>query len=165
MNNIILIGMMGSGKTTIGPILASRLGYRFIDMDALIESMQGMTIQRIFDMYGEAHFRKLEMDLTSRLSSVNSAVISTGGGIVTNAQNTLELRTLGKVIYLKASIEQLEANLGGNFDNRPMLQKHSLHAILNVRQGLYEAAANVVVEIDGKTSDALAEEIIDAISM
>lgn len=164
MNNVILIGMMGSGKTTIGPELASRLGFRFIDMDALIESMQGITIQRIFDMYGEAHFRKLELDLTSKLSSVTSAVISTGGGIVTNAQNTLELRKLGKVVYLKASIEQLEANLNGNFDNRPMLQKHSLHAILKVRQSLYETAANLIIDVDGKTSETLVEEIIIALS-
>lgn len=164
MNNVILIGMMGSGKTTIGPELASRLGFRFIDMDALIESMQGITIQRIFDMYGEAHFRKLELDLTSKLSSVTSAVISTGGGIVTNAQNTLELRKLGKVVYLKASIEQLEANLNGNFDNRPMLQKHSLHAILKVRQSLYESAANLIIDVDGKSSEILVEEIIIALS-
>lgn len=164
MNNVILIGMMGSGKTTIGPKLASRLGFRFVDMDALIESMQGITVQRIFDMYGEAHFRKLEMDLTSKLANVTSTVISTGGGIVTNAQNTIELRKLGKVVYLKASIEQLEANLGGNFDNRPMLQKHSLHAILKVRQSLYESAANLIIDVDGKSSEALVEEIIIALS-
>lgn len=164
MNNVILIGMMGSGKTTIGPKLASRLGFRFIDMDALIESMQGITIQRIFDMYGEAHFRKLELDLTSKLSNLTSAVISTGGGIVTNAQNTIELKKMGKVVYLKASIEQLETNLGGNFDNRPMLQNHSLHAILKVRQSLYEAAANVIIDVDGKSSESLVEEIILALS-
>lgn len=164
MNNVILIGMMGSGKTTIGPKLASRLGFRFVDMDALIESMQGITVQRIFDMYGEAHFRKLEVDLTSKLANVTSTVISTGGGIVTNAQNTIELRKLGKVVYLKASIEQLEANLGGNFDNRPMLQKHSLHAILKVRQSLYESAANLIIDVDGKSSEALVEEIIIALS-
>lgn len=164
MNNVILIGMMGSGKTTIGPKLASRLGYRFIDMDALIESMQGITIQRIFDMYGEAHFRKLEQDLTSKLSSVTSAVISTGGGIITDVQNTIELKKMGKVVYLKASIEQLEANLGGDFENRPMLQKHSLNAILKVRQSLYESAANLIIDVDGKSSEALVEEIIIALS-
>lgn len=160
MNNIILVGMMGSGKSTIGKILAEKLNYRFIDMDQMIEQMQGLEITKIFDLYGEAKFRALETDLLYKLSEINHAIISTGGGIVLNPVNTIQLKKMGKIVYLEGNLEQLMANLEGETDHRPMLKSNSLDTILRVRSGLYTSTAHQIVSINGQKKEAIVEQII-----
>ena len=160
MNNIILVGMMGSGKSTIGKILAEKLNYKFIDMDQMIEQMQGLEISKIFDLYGEAKFRELETDLIYKLSEINGSVISTGGGIVLNPVNTIQLKKMGKIVYLEGRLEQLMANLEGETDHRPMLKSNSLDTILRVRSGLYTSTAQYIVSIDGQKKEAIVNQII-----
>ena len=162
--NIILIGMMGSGKSSVAKVIAQRMQLKLVDTDAMIEEMQGLSISKIFDLYGEKHFRDLEMNLIERLRSVEDAVISTGGGIVTNPLNTIILKELGQVIYLKGSLKQLSSNLEGQTLNRPMLKDHTLDVLIKVREPLYSSTAHFVVNIDDKTDVEVAEEIMDKIN-
>lgn len=160
MNNLILIGMMGSGKSTIGRAICEQTGWKHLDTDKMIEEMQGMTIREIFDRYGERHFRSLEAKLIDQLKSVESTVISTGGGIILNPLNTMVLKDMGIIVYLKASPETLIANLEGHTESRPLLDHQSIDVIYRVRNPLYTNSAELVIDIDKLDN----QEIIDLIS-
>lgn len=105
MKNIVLVGFMGTGKTSTGKVLAQRLGKAFIDMDSRIEEEQGMTIPKIFETEGEAHFRRLEKELVRKLSERANAVISTGGGTIKDPENVALLKESGIIVCLTASPE------------------------------------------------------------
>ena len=105
MKNIVLVGFMGTGKTSTGKVLAQRLGKAFIDMDSRIEEEQGMTIPKIFETEGEAHFRRLEKELVRKLSERANAVISTGGGTIKDPENVALLKKSGLIVCLTASPE------------------------------------------------------------
>ncbi|MBE0449602.1 MAG: shikimate kinase [Clostridia bacterium] len=160
MNNLILIGMMGAGKSTIGREISEKLGWKHLDTDKMIEEMQGMTIREIFDRYGESHFRSLESKLVEQLKSVKDAVISTGGGIILNHLNTMTLREVGLIVYLKAMPETLSANLDGYTKSRPLLDHQNIDVIYRVRNPLYTNSAELVIDIDSLDN----QEIIDLIS-
>ncbi len=157
--NIILIGMMGSGKTTLGKWLSTALNLKFIDTDHIIEEMQGQSIRQIFDRHGVAHFRQLEAALIEKLSGVNDSVLATGGGIILNPNNNIALRQLGTVIYLRGSTDQLVRNVSLESDSRPLLNLHNLETILMVREKLYEGTAHYVVDIDHKSIETIGNEI------
>lgn len=162
--NLILIGMMGSGKSSVGKLLADHFGMKFIDTDALIEEMQGLTIAKIFELYGEKHFRHLETELLEKLSDVDDAVISTGGGMVLNPWHVILLRKMGRIVYLMGSVEQLSRNLDGVTANRPMLKDNRLEVLLKVREPIYRNSADRIVEIDGKNADEVMRDIVDEIN-
>lgn len=105
MKNIVLIGFMGTGKTSTGKVLAQRLGKAFIDMDSRIEEEQGVSIPEIFETKGEPHFRQLEKDLVKKLSERANAVISTGGGTIKDPENVALLKKSGLIVCLTASPE------------------------------------------------------------
>ncbi len=159
MNNLILIGMMGSGKSTVGKEIGAKLGWKHLDTDKMIEDMQGMTIREIFDRYSESHFRSLEAKLVEQLKSVDSTVISTGGGIILNPLNTMALREMGLIVYLKASPDTLNANLEGHTKSRPLLDCQSIDVIYRVRDPLYMNSAELVIDIDLISN----QEMIDVI--
>ena len=160
MKNLILIGMMGSGKTTIGKVLAEKMHYKHLDTDDLIVSMNGFSINDIFNTAGEAKFRELESLVIDKIISLNSVVISTGGGIILNPENVQKLKSMGTIIYLKGSVEQLEKNLEGTLDTRPLLKTHSLDAILMVRNSLYEQAADWTIEIDHQSVEDIVTSVL-----
>ncbi len=141
--NIVLIGFMGCGKTTIGRKLAVRLGYRFIDTDHQIEREQNARVKELFSRYGEAYFRALETDLLNRLTKVNNTIIATGGGILTTSGNMEIIRRIGKSIYLEACVEDIFERISRN-NKRPMLQTEdplgTVIALLDKRQSNYEEA-------------------------
>lgn len=118
--NIVLIGFMGTGKTSIGKLLAKKLGYRFIDTDTMIEEESSKSITEIFDFHGEDYFRKLERDVAARVSKEQKSVISTGGGIVLNAENMQRLSSTGTIICLKGHPDVLLSRLGQS-RHRPLL--------------------------------------------
>jgi len=122
MRNVILIGFMGTGKTSTGKMLAQRLGCAFIDMDVKIEEEAGMTIPEIFARLGEDHFRHLEHELALRLSTRRNAVISTGGGTVKNPANVEALKKSGIMVCLKADVETVLERTQ-NRGTRPVLDK------------------------------------------
>jgi len=141
--NIVLIGFMGCGKTTIGRKLAVRLGYRFIDTDYQIEKEQNTRVKELFSKFGEPYFRELETDLLERLTRVNNTIVATGGGILTTTGNIEIIQRIGKSIYLKACVEDIFERISRN-DKRPMLQTdnplQTVISLMDKRQGYYEQA-------------------------
>ena len=119
-SNVILTGFMGTGKSTIGRLVATRLGCGFVDMDILIEAREGRIISRIFAESGEAYFRRLEADLCRELAARSGLVIATGGGALVPEQNLRVMESSGLVICLDCDPETLWQRIGQNED-RPML--------------------------------------------
>src|SRR5207245_514681 len=115
------VGFMGSGKSTVGRMLARQLRFRFLDTDKLIEQREHMTIPAIFEKHGEAHFRKCETTELQSLHGVRQHVLATGGGIVTLPGNIHLLRSLGLVVLLKADPEEIYRRVSRNTE-RPLLQ-------------------------------------------
>ena len=159
---IALEGFMGSGKTMVGRILSDALGCPFIDLDDVIVRKAGRSIPEIFDADGEAGFRRLEkkaLEGTISKYGESTAVLALGGGTVTvpGAVNLLQEKTL--CIYLKASLDTLQARLEGQKAGRP-LAGEGLEERLAFREPLYEAAAHITIETDGLSPDQIADEII-----
>lgn len=140
--NIILVGFMGTGKTTVGKILAQQLNKKFVDMDSLIEERAGKPISLIFSEDGEAHFRELERSLAQELAAMPNQVIAAGGGIVLNPDNIADFSRTGRVICLLASEEEILRRVSASAD-RPLLEKgdklQSIKDLMAKRRPLYEA--------------------------
>ena len=153
-NNVVLCGFMGSGKTTVGRLLAQRLGRRFVDLDELIAQAAGQSIAEIFKTRGEPYFRALETKAAKQLSGAGGSVISCGGGTVLNPENAALLRTNGKLIYLAVRPETVLARLRQDV-TRPLLagdeaqKKQRITALLAQREPLYRAAADFTVCANG----------------
>jgi shikimate kinase len=162
--NIVLCGMMGAGKTTIGIKIAELTGRRWYDTDGMIVDRYGK-ISDVFEFYGEAHFRKLETEIVKEIAMQDNLVISTGGGLVLKEENNKLLQSNGKIVFLRAMLETLAARL--NLDaTRPLLKSETeniydrLKKLLKERTPVYEHVADFIVDVDGKTPDQVADEII-----
>ena len=157
-----LVGMMGSGKTSTGRPLAERLGYGFVDADAVIEQAAGCSIPEIFERDGEAGFRSLESQVLSAISQRHSLVVATGGGVVTQPENWGLLHS-GIVIWLDVVPDQLLQRLNADSTVRPLLQtsdpEAALNALLNERRPLY-SEADLTVVINDETPEAVADGIL-----
>lgn len=127
--NVFLIGMMGTGKTTVGKLLAQELGYRFFDTDVLIERVTQQPIDKIFATTGEKNFREIESQVLAEVAACTKSVIATGGGVILRAQNWSHLRH-GLIIWLDSPVELLTARLVDD-QARPLLQKTDLTSKLN----------------------------------
>ena len=143
MKNIVLIGFMGTGKTSVGRRLAARLGRHFVDTDAAIEEVTGKTVSQIFTMYGATRFRSEETLLTKKLSGREDLVIATGGGLILDPVNVSLLKEKGVLIALTASLEVICQRLKNN-KSRPLIQKADLRErienLLAERAGAYDVA-------------------------
>lgn len=139
--NIVLVGMPGCGKSTVGKILAASLGKDFVDTDLLVEQRAGKSIPDIFKDEGEAAFRALEADAISAVGKQGGQVIATGGGAVLSRENVDNLRQNGIIVYLKRDIKELPV------EGRPLSQKESLEVMLEKRRVFYEAAADIIVNV------------------
>ena len=163
--SLYLVGMMGSGKTSTGRPLAERLGYGFVDADAVIEQAAGCSIPEIFDRDGEAGFRGLESQVLSAISQRHSLVVATGGGVVTQPENWGMLHS-GIVIWLDVVPDQLLQRLNADSTVRPLLQtadpEAALNALLNERRPLY-AEADLTVVINDETPEAVADGILQLV--
>jgi len=163
--SLYLVGMMGSGKTSTGRPLAERLGYGFVDADAVIEQAAGCSIPDIFDRDGEAGFRSLESQVLSAISQRHSLVVATGGGVVTQPENWGMLHS-GIVIWLDVVPDQLLQRLNADSTGRPLLQtadpEAALNALLNERRPLY-AEADLTVVINDETPEAVADGILQLV--
>lgn len=164
MNNIVLIGFMGSGKTSIGSKLAERLNYHFKDTDQMIEEKYHRTINSIFANEGEAFFRDLETKTVKELmKGPDHQVISAGGGLPVQPGNVALLKQLGQVVYLKASKETILERLSGD-TSRPLIAGDNLEekvdTLLRLREPLYEEASHLAVITDRRNIDDIVAEII-----
>ena len=160
--SLYLIGMMGSGKTSTGRPLAERLGYGFVDADAVIEQAAGCSISEIFQRDGEAEFRALEKQVLSSISQRHSLVVATGGGVVTQQENWGLLHS-GIVIWLDVVQDQLLKRLQSDKTMRPLLQtadpEAALSDLLAERKALY-AEADLTVVINDEPPEAVADGIV-----
>lgn len=150
--NIVLIGFMGSGKSTIGRHLAMRLERSFVDTDDLVETVSGKKVVQIFEEDGEAVFRALEKQVVREISKQGGRVVACGGGVVLDPENVAGLKENGVLVYLKASKETLVKRLKRGIDRRPLLRgvdaEKKVDELLDKRVATYESVADVVVETD-----------------
>lgn len=149
MQNIILVGMPGSGKSTIGMLLAQKLGRQFFDSDAEIEKLAQMSIPQIFARHGEEGFRALETQVLADLGKGSGAVIATGGGCVTRDENYPLLHQNGKIIWLQRELSALPTN------GRPLSANGKLEEMYSVREPLYRAFADYTVSNNSSVSEAI----------
>ncbi len=166
LQNLFIVGPMGVGKTTIGKLLAERLKRPFLDTDKVIIERCGADIPWIFDVEGEAGFRKREAQVCDELTQQQGMVIATGGGIVLNPDNRRNLSSRGIVIYLRASIEELVARTAKD-KNRPLLQtsdpRSVIERILEEREPLYLDVADHVIDTKNDGARAGVAQILKAI--
>lgn len=154
--NIILVGMSGAGKTTIGKALSYKTKKAFLDIDAYIENKNNMSISEIFEKFGAEHFRKLETGACEFISkNYKSTIISTGGGVVLNHQNMQYLKLSGKVIYINRSVESILKTL--NTEKRPLLKNSpdKLYDMYKERHSLYLKYADICVLNNGDFSECV----------
>ena len=161
--NIVLIGFMGSGKSSIGRLVAARLGFQFVDTDAVLVEREGREIAEIFAREGEARFRDLESAVLASLSARDRCVISTGGGVVLREENRALLHDLGFTVWLTASEDVIFQRVSRN-TKRPLLQtanpRETVAQLLAARRPLYEAAAQFTVETSALPHAAAADAVI-----
>jgi shikimate kinase len=162
--NIILIGPMGSGKSTIGNIIARRLHREFQDSDHFIEERTGVDVARIFDVEGEQGFRDRESNALNELLSENNRVIATGGGAVLRRKNQQLLKQKGYIIFLDTSVNQQMQRLQRD-KKRPLLQtenpRQRLESLLLERRPIYLDLADLAVKTDKRMARRLAADIIN----
>jgi shikimate kinase len=165
--NIFLVGLMGAGKSTVGRILARRLGKRFVDTDHEIEKRNGVTIPVIFEIEGEDGFRRREQEVLADLAQEKDLVLSTGGGIVLKPENREVLRNHGFVVYLNARPELL-AERTKHDRTRPLLNVEDpltrLRELYAVRDPLYREVAHAIVETGRGAPQQVVQAILGEIS-
>ena len=165
MRNIVLIGMSGVGKTTIGKALSKVLNRKFIDTDDLIKDRVGINIEEIFSLYGEPYFRKLESEIIDELYQEENLIISTGGGIVLNNNNIVKLKEKGRLILLDSTTENIVNNIRNSNTIRPLLISEEdlyekVKTMYNSRKKLYLSSSDYVVFVNGKSIDEIIYEIL-----
>ena len=164
---ILLIGMMGAGKTTVGRALARRLGWRYLDSDEEVQRTTGRTVPEIFAADGEAAFRAQESRaLAEGLASGPGVVVGVAGGAVLDPDNRRLLAGAGTAVWLRAGVDTLAARVGGG-EGRPLLGRDpasSLALLYEQRRPLYEELADVVVDVDGLSPEAVVEEILERLA-
>jgi len=162
--NIFLIGLMGTGKTTVGRLLARKLKMEFIDSDRVIEERTGADIPLIFEKEGETGFRAREAAIIDELTQKKNIVLATGGGAIINAENRNHLVNRGTVFYLKSNLKTLVERTGKD-KNRPLLQGEEpaetvLKRLLEQRGPLYEETADYVIETANNSIHSVIQAII-----
>lgn len=161
--NIFLIGFMGVGKSTIARLLAKELDAELVEMDETIEAEAGITINEIFEKYGEKHFRDLESQLVERIADKGGAVVSCGGGAVLRAENVENMKKNGTIVFLSATPETIYERVRYS-TNRPLLNGNMnveyISQLMERRKSAYEAAADVVISTDKKDKSEIVEEIL-----
>lgn len=164
MPNVFLVGLMGAGKTTIGRILARKLGLRFIDSDHEIEARTGATIPWIFEIEGEASFRRREAEVIRELTGQQGIVLATGGGAILNPESRAYLQERGTVIYLRASVNSILQRTAHD-KNRPLLQtadpRKKLEELMAVRDPLYTEVAHMVIDTGRPNVQSMVSTILN----
>ena len=165
--NIILIGPMGSGKTSTGRMLAKEMGYAFADTDEEVTKRTGVSIAYIFDVEGEEGFRKRECLALKECLNDNNTILSTGGGIVLSKENRDLLQDRGTVVYLQTTI-RFQVKRTASTNNRPLLQnkdpEETLEKLMLTRAPLYEEIADITIMTDNKSLQEMSKEIQRAIN-
>lgn len=165
--NIFLIGFMGCGKSTMAGMLAEATGAHLVEMDETIEKEAGMTINEIFETYGETHFRDLESQLILRIAEQGGAVVSCGGGAILRPENVENMKKNGTIIYFSAMPDTIFERVRYS-TNRPLLNGNMnveyIAELMEKRLPRYESAADITIVVDGKEKKQILEECVDMLS-
>ncbi|HSA84358.1 MAG TPA: 3-phosphoshikimate 1-carboxyvinyltransferase, partial [Patescibacteria group bacterium] len=165
--NIVLIGMRGSGKSTIGNLLATKLSKQYVDLDNILEQQENMSVAQIVATHGWNYFRQKESVIAQEFAKKQNMVIATGGGVIVNGDNTKALKQNGTVIFLTASIETLLARIGDDPNRASLTDKKTkeeeMETILNERKNLYEQAADIIIGTTNGTKEELINDIVEKI--
>lgn len=166
--NIVLIGFMATGKTTIAKELSTSLNIEFIDVDRLIEENTEMLIPEIFERYGETYFRQIEKETIERISQMENIIISCGGGVCLDPENISNIRKKGKVVLLEADPQTI-INRTENDENRPLLKGkstiESIKKIMDERKDSYHKAADIIIDTKEKSIESIGEEILKSLNL
>lgn len=165
-----LIGYRGCGKSSVAPLIASRLRWDWLDADESIEARAGCTIREIFARHGEPHFRELERQVMAELLGRQRTVIAAGGGAVLNADTRRLLTAAGPVVWLRASVATLERRINADVTTaarRPALTSRTgpgeIEELLALREPLYRACATLIVDTDDLDATQIAERILHSL--
>lgn len=165
MRNVILIGMPGSGKSTVGVVLAKKLGYRFIDSDLVIQEKCGKLLYQLIEERGEAGFLMLENEINASIMA-EGAVIATGGSAVYGREAMRHFQEIGRIVYLKLPFEELEMRLGDLHERGVVLKEgYTLRDLYEERIPLYEKYADITIDCEGKDIRGVMEEIYEKRSL
>ncbi|MDZ4178284.1 MAG: shikimate kinase [Coriobacteriia bacterium] len=163
--HLFLVGFMGAGKSSVGRLVAGRLGLSFVDLDERIEAREGTPVAELFRRDGEQAFRVLETDALQALSTEDPSVVACGGGIIVLDENRRALKRLGRVVYLVVDAAEALARIGDTA-TRPLLSGPSgtmaATSLLGARKSLYAAVADVTVDTVGRTAEEVADLVIAA---
>ncbi|MBC7333488.1 MAG: shikimate kinase [Actinobacteria bacterium] len=163
IRNLSLIGFMGSGKTTVGSILSKRTGFLFVDIDEVIEWIEGRTVGEIFDTCGEEYFRNLEARIVKKIYNNQNCVFACGGGVIKRKENINVIKKNSFVVYLYVSPPVAYKRLEKE-ETRPLLRvddrKKAIETILKERERLYKSCADLIVDTDNKEPEQIADEIL-----
>jgi len=156
---------MGTGKSTVGKICADRLGYDYVDSDAVVEARAGCSVAQLFASQGEAAFRSLERQVLAELSGRPDVVIATGGGAVLNAENVAVLRANGRIVLLTATPECILSRVC-DASTRPLLAnapdpRSRIEALLAEREAAYRQAAHHYIDTSCRTPEAVAQDVLE----
>ncbi|MCH4185000.1 MAG: shikimate kinase [Eggerthellaceae bacterium] len=166
-DNVVLIGMPGAGKSTLGIVVAKILNYAFVDADLLIQNQCDKTLQKIIDACGPEGFIEVENEVLCNFEGTHT-VVATGGSAVYSDEAMKHLKSIGKVIYIKVSLDELRNRLGGLYE-RGVVMKHgigmSLSDLFDERRPLYEKYADVTIDIDGLDVHDAACKLVNLISL
>jgi shikimate kinase len=170
--NIVLIGYRGSGKSTVGRLLAERLAFAFVDTDALIQQRTGMTIREIFADQAEEGFRNLESQVVAEVARQDRCVISTGGGAVLRDENARALRQSGRLVYLTAPAEVLWKRIFADVHRHATRLKmdpdtglQQVRHALQAREAVYARIADVVVDTNGRSVQGIVDRIVTRVNL
>lgn len=166
MRNIMLIGFMGTGKSTVAAYMNQAYGMEVVEMDEVLAEREQMTIPEIFDKYGEEYFRNRETELVQELQKEENKIVSCGGGVVLREQNVEEMKKAGVIVLLTALPETILERVKED-ENRPLLRGNKnvafIEKMLEDRGPKYRAAADIIVATDGKDAAAICREIMEKV--
>lgn len=166
MRHVLLIGFMGSGKSTVGRMLASQLGRPFVDLDDRVCALAGTSIERVFAQHGEAAFRRLEADALESLLHEPASVVACGGGVVVSEANRTLLSQLGTVVYLRVGAAEALDRIGDT-SSRPLLAgpgaASAAASLLAERESVYAALAQISIDTQAQSVDQVTEMISTAL--
>ena len=168
--NLVLIGFMGTGKSTVSDYFHTQYNMDIIEMDQIIAQREGMSITEIFNRYGEEYFRDLETALLVEMQSRKGVVLSCGGGVPMRERNVVEMKKIGRVILLTADpqtiLDHLKEDLKEDH-SRPLLENNKnidfVRGLMDSRRAKYEAAADIIIHTDGKTVEEIGREILEKV--
>lgn len=165
--HIVLVGLPGCGKTTVGSLLAKRLGRTFLDFDHEIARREGMTIAEIFAQHGEHRFRQLEADLTKELVEFGNMVLAPGGGWMSIEENVAVLRPQSRIVYLRSSPAAALKRMGSKVSGRPLLMRPNplgeLQRIYELRKVAYERA-DAAVDVDRLDPQRVVDKVVSVLA-